>query len=457
MAMRHVIVGAGPAAQNAIETVRALDDQASIQLVCDEPAYARMVLPYYLMGNVDEAALRTGDDGWWDELRVDARLGHRVESLEAGADRVRLDDGSELEFDRLLVATGSSAARPEIPGADAPGVVDLWTLADANAFLTAPHRDVVIVGAGFIAFTILDAIAKCADRVRFVEIEPRILPRMLDPTAATLMEAKLASAGIDLHTGTRVERVESSGDRRHLTLADGSSLDCDLVIMATGIRANTAFLAGSGIELDQAVLVDDHLRTSRPGVFAAGDVAQGPDLLGGPRRVQAIQPVAVDHGRVAGANMVGEDVAYSGSLTMNILAAQGLEAASLGRWEGSDDAVVVANAANHVYRKYVFEDDRLVGGILVGPTVAVTGMNDVGMLKGLIQTGVRLGPWKSYLTRNPLDLRRPFVASGAAKELLGSTLLAGRATGGGGFRFPPIPPRRVRSRHHATLLSGARS
>jgi NAD(P)H-nitrite reductase large subunit len=457
MAMRHLIVGAGPAAQNAIETLRALDAEATIQLACDEPAYARMVLPYYLMGNVDEAALRTGDDGWWDELRVDAHIGRRVESLDAGTDRAGLDDGSELEFDRLLIATGSSATRPRVPGADGSGVVDLWTLADANEFLAAPHGDVVIVGAGFIAFTILDAVAKRARRVHFVEMEPHLLPRMLDPTAATMMEAKLAEAGIDLHTGARLERVESSGDRRHLTLSDGRSLDCDLVLMATGVRPNTGFLAGSGIELDHGVLVDDHLRTSRPGVFAAGDVAQGPDLLGGPRRVQAIQPVAVDHGRVAGANMAGNDVAYSGSLTMNILDALGLEAASLGRWEGRDDTVVVANAANHVYRKYVFEEDRLVGGILVGPTVAVTGMNDVGMLKGLIQTGVRLGAWKSYLAKNPLDLRRAFVASGAAKELLGSALLAGRATGGGGFRFPPTPARRSKSRHHATLLSGSRS
>jgi NAD(P)H-nitrite reductase large subunit len=455
--MRHVIVGAGPAAQNAIETIRALDAEARIALVCDEPAYARMALPYYLSGDVDEAALRTGDDAWWEELRVDAHLGRRVESLAAGADSVRLDDGSELEFDRLLVATGSHAARPEVPGADLSRVLDLWTLADANAFLEAAPRDVVIVGAGFIAFTILDAVARRAGSVRFVEIEPNVLPRMLDVTAATMMETKLVAAGIDLHTGTGLERIEARGDRRILGLSDGTSLECDLVIMATGIRANTAFLAGSGVELDAAVLVDDHLRTSRTGVYAAGDVAQAPDLLGGPRRVQAIQPVAVDHGRVAGANMAGHDVTYAGSLTMNILAAQDLEAVSLGRFDGSDDAVVVANAANHVYRKYVFEGDRLVGAILLGPTVAVTGMNDVGMAKGLIQTGVRLGPWKSYLGENPLDLRRPFVASGAARELLGSTLLAGRATGGGGFRFPPAPARRSRSRHHATLLSGAPS
>ncbi len=453
--MRHVIVGAGPAAQNALETLRALDAEAEIALVCDEPAYARMVLPYYLSGDVEEAALHTGDDAWWETLRVETHFGRRVAALDPAADRLRLDDGSELAFDRLLVATGSRAARPDVPGAEGEGVVDLWTLADANAFLAGPHRDVVIVGAGFIAFTILDAVARRAERVRFLELEPQILPRMLDPAAAALLSARLESLGIELHTGASLEEIGEAGGRRRLSLSDGSTLECDAVVMATGIRPNTGFLEGAGVELDPAVLVDDHLRTSRAGVFAAGDVAQGPDLLGGPRRVQAIQPVAVDHGRVAGANLAGEDVAYAGSLTMNVLAAQGLEAASLGRWEQDEDAMVVENAANHIYRKYVFEDDRLVGGILVGPTVAVTGMNDVGMLKGLIQTGVRLGPWKRYLAENPLDLRRAYVASGAAKELLGSTLLAGRAVGGGGFRFPRLPARRARSSHHATLLSGA--
>jgi hypothetical protein len=171
--------------------------------------------------------------------------------------------------------------------------------------------------------------------------------------------------------------------------------------------------------------------------------------------VQAIQPTAVDHGRVAGANMAGLDVAYSGSLTMNVVAAQGLEACSFGRWQEEGDVLAVENRANLVYRKYVFEGDRLVGGALVGPSAAVTNLNDAGMLKGLVQTGVPLGPWKDYLSENPLDLRRVFVASGAAKSLASWTLLAGRAASGGGFRAPALPPVRGRSPHHATLVAGA--
>jgi NADPH-dependent 2,4-dienoyl-CoA reductase/sulfur reductase-like enzyme len=314
---------------------------------------------------------------------------------------------------------------------------------------------VVIVGAGFIAFTILDAVARHAARVRFVELAPQILPHMLDPQAAELLEAHLAERGIEVHKGTSPARIESSGGRRRLELASGETIECDRVVLATGIRPNLEFLEGSGIDTDHGILVDDHLRTSRDHVYAAGDVAQGPDLLSDRCRVQAIQPTAVDHGRVAGANMAGLDVVYSGSLTMNILAAQDLEACSFGLWEEDAREVTrIENPGNRIYRKYVWDGDRLVGGILVGPALAVSGTNDVGMLKGLIQTGVRLGPWKEYLVQNPMDLRRPYVASGAARELMNSTLLAGRASVGGGYRLPAAAAPRVRSPHHATLLSG---
>ena len=175
----------------------------------------------------------------------------------------------------------------------------------------------------------------------------------------------------------------------------------------------------------------------------------------GERRVHAVQPTAVDHGRVAAANMAGQDVRYAGSLIMNILAAEGLEACSFGDWRGvGREATVVENAQNRIYRKYVWNDDVLVGGILIGPTLAVTSANDVGMLKGLIQTGVHLGPWRAYLEENPLDLRRVYVASPAGAMLLESTLLTGRVSAGGGFRFPPLPALRKRTAHHATLLTG---
>jgi NAD(P)H-nitrite reductase large subunit len=415
-------------------------------------------LPYYLSGKIEEQAVRTADDAWLAEQRVEAHIGRRVVSIDTAAKQVTLDDGSSLAWDRLLIATGSRATRPPIDGADGDGIVNMWTLDDANTYLGAAHDETVIVGAGFIAFTILDAIAERSKSVSFVEIEPQILPRMLDREAADCFEAVLGKRGIAFHTGTAVEGIEQAAGRRRLQLAGGATLEADVVVVAAGILPNLELLEGSGIEVDHGVLVDESLQSSAPGVYAAGDVAQGLDLSTGERRVHAIQPTAVDHGRIAGANMVGDQVRYAGSLTMNILAAQGFEACSFGLWDGAGDCTVVSNPAGGIYRKYVWggaDGDVLVGGALVGPTLAVSGTNDVGMLKGLVQTGVALGPWKDYLKENPLDLRRVFVASGAAKRLLASTLLTGRASLGGGFRFPKLAPVRSRKPHHAELVTGA--
>lgn len=479
MATRHVIVGGGPAGQNAIETIRALEPDAALTLVSDEPPCARMVLPYFLEGKIEEAAVLSGDDAGWKELGVETRFGTRAAGIDPEAHRLRLADGDVLEYDRLLVATGSRVARPPVEGLEAPGVADrdaglpavvdrdggppdvadMWTLDDARAFLAAVPRETAIVGAGFIAFTVLDGVATRSASVRFVESESQVLPRMLDAPAAHQVQSWLRDRGIEIHTNAPLERLERVDGRRRLHLSGGRSLDADAVVMATGVQPNLELVDGSGIELGEGpgagILVDGRMRTSAPDVWAAGDVAQGPVLLSDERRVHAIQPTAVDHGRVAGANMAGVEVVYEGSLVMNILAAQGLEAASFGHWQDDGcETTAVENGADRIYRKYVWDDDRLVGGILVGPTLGVSGQNDVGMLKGLVQTGVRLGPWKAYLQENPLDLRRPFVASGATRRLLDSTLLAGRASTGGGFRFPKLPPRRVRSPHHAVLLSG---
>jgi NAD(P)H-nitrite reductase large subunit len=459
MTTRHLIIGAGPAGINAIQTLRAIDAECQIALVCDEPAYARMVLPYFLEGKIEERAVMTSDDSWFKDLGVSTHLGVRVESVDPGARRVTLDDGNSLDYDQLLLATGSRAARPSIEGIDGAGVINLWTLGDVREFLSEPRSHTVIVGAGFIAFTALDAIITRSEQVTFLEIETQVLPNMLDAASAGLMKEHLESRGVEVRTGARLESIEQAGRRRRLQLSGGDSIECDAVVIAAGVAPNVEFLEGSGIDLGSGpgagILVDQRMETCAAGIYAAGDVAQAADLQGGERRVHAIQPTAVDHGRVAAANMAGQDVRYAGSLIMNILAAEGLEACSFGDWRGGDrDVTVVENTGNRIYRKYVWNDDVLVGGILVGPTLAVTGANDVGMLKGLIQTEVSLGPWRTYLEENPLDLRRVYVASPAGARLLESTLLTGRISTGGGFRFPSLPAVRKRSPHHATLLTG---
>jgi len=202
----------------------------------------------------------------------------------------------------------------------------------------------------------------------------------------------------------------------------------DLVAMmttsATGIRTNLDWLQGSGVDVKHGVVVDDHLRSSVPNVYAAGDVAQGRDLISGEGAVHAIEPTAQEHGRVVGANMAGKDVRYRGSLIINIVEVCHLDAASFGAWDDPKaEAISGLKQDRNAYRKLLFRGERLTGAIIIGRSGDIWTTNDVGMLKGLVQTGQPLGRYKEYLRRNPFDVKLAFIASKATTTLLPETVL----------------------------------
>jgi len=468
----HLILGGGPAAINAIETIRDFDGGASkITLVSDEPAYARMVLPYYLANQIPLKQVFTADAAYYDRLKVERLIGRRATRVDPRAKQVTLQDGTAIGFDDLLIATGSSATVPPIPGVELAGVQPMWTLAHTNAVLQAagdkPRPEAVLVGAGFIGFIVLNAMYKRGWKLHVVEIADQVLPRMLDRDAARLVEAWLLRRGVVLHLGTSVESIREDGGLKRVALQNGQAILADIVVVATGIKPNLDFLAGSGIETDQGILVNDRMQTNFPFVYAAGDVAQGPDLLGMKPAVHAIQPTAIDHGRIAGANMAGEEVRYPGSLLMNILDACGLQCASFGRWSDTSpptpplrsgeggtsapplspggegrvegvEAMTIRNAERPVYRKLLWTGDQITGAVFVGQANDLGMLNDVGMVKGIIQTRTSLGPWKDFLRENPFDVRRPYVACQVARELVGQTLL-GRPSKARGYRFQSRP------------------
>ncbi|MFQ6673143.1 MAG: NAD(P)/FAD-dependent oxidoreductase, partial [Candidatus Tectimicrobiota bacterium] len=313
-----------------------------------------------------------------------------------------------------------------VPGAEGPGVHSFWTLDQAKGVIRdlRPGSRVAMVGAGFIAFTILDALLKLGVKLTLIEVMPRILPRMVDETCAGIVEAWLVRHGVEVRTGARLAAIEPANGGRRLRFQGHEDLQGDLVIMATGIRPNLEWLEGSGVEVRAGVVVDDHLRSSAPGVYAAGDVAEGRDLVTGGLAVHAIEPTAMQHGRVAGANMAGADVSYEGSLLMNIVGVQGLEVASFGAWDDpAAESAAAVRPERPAYRKLLWKGDRLTGAITLGRADEVWTTNDVGMLKGLVQSGVGLGEWKEHLRRDPFDIKRAFVASRTTARLLPKTVL----------------------------------
>ncbi len=427
MAKRHLIVGGGTAGINAILTIREHERHASeITLVSAERPYSRMVLPYYLGRSIAESHVFTLTPPRLAELHVQSHIGRRAVKLEASLNRLTLDNGTVLEYDDLLIATGSSAVKAAVPGADSPGVHCFWTLEQARTVMTQIHEGnhVVMVGAGFIGFTMLEAILTLKARLTVVEIAPQILPRMIDRTGAEMVAQWLMRHGVTIRTGATLTSVEDADGRKRLRFRGEEDLVADVVIMATGIRANLEWLKGSGMRVNRGVIVDDHLRSSIPNIYAAGDVAEGNDLVTGQPAVHAIEPTAMEHGRVAGANMAGLDVAYRGSLLMNIVEVCHLDIASFGAWDDpTAEVFAVLKPERWAYRKLLWRVDRLVGAMILGMANDMWTTNDVGMLKGLVQSGGRLGAWKEHLRRNPFDLKPAFIASGTTARLLPETIL----------------------------------
>ncbi len=455
---KHVIIGGGPAATNCLETIRLYESDSDVTLVCDEPAHSRMALPYWLAGNIPREHTYTGDDAYFKKLNADTRIGVRADKLDAQNNSLSLSDGSTLDFDDLLIATGSSPLKLNIPGVDLPGVQPMWSLAHTQQLLDATDGmskpRVVLVGAGFIGFIVLNAMFKRGWNLTVVEQQPQVLPRMLDAGAASIVEQWLASQKVDVHTGTSVTEIQQGdGNEKTVVLENGNKITADLVIIATGIQPNTGLIDGSGIETDQAIAVNNRMQTNLPHIYAAGDIAQGPILFGDKKEVHAIQPTAVDHGRVAGANMAGQDIRYPGSLLMNVVDVCGLQSASFGAWNDSGaEEMTISNEAGLVYRKLLWRGDQLVGAIFTGRPDDMGMLTDVGMVKGILQTQTALGPWKDFLRQNPFDIRRAYIANGVAEKLRKTTLL-GQATRGRQYQFNGAKPAVAANPSHNAFVS----
>ncbi len=251
---------------------------------------------------------------------------------------------------------------------------------------------------------------------------------MVDEACAGIVDRWLRRHGVEIRAGATLTKVEEVKGKRKLSFKSGAPIVADAVIMATGIRTNLEWLKDSGLELAQdgqgGIVVDDHLRSSVKNVYAAGDVARGKNLVTGAAEVHAIEPTAQEHGRVVGANMAGRDVAYRGSLLMNIVEVCHLDVASFGGWDDKGAEVFTGvRPERSQYRKLLFRGGRLTGAMICGPAEDIWTTNDVGILKGLVQTGSDLSAWKAHLARDPFDVKPAFMATRTTAALLPQTIL----------------------------------
>ncbi len=228
-----------------------------------------------------------------------------------------------------------------------------------------------------------------------------MVPRMMNEASGGLIKKWCEDKGIKVYTSTRVEEI----DNKTVRLDNNQSLAADLVIMATGVKPNMGLLEGTAIKIDDGILVNEFLQTSHADIYAVGDVAQGKDFSTNNFSVQAIQPTAADHGRIAANNMAGKKLRHQGSVNMNVLDTMGLISSSFGLWMGaeSSDSAELNDPNRFRYLNLQFRDDVLVGASSLGLT------EHVGVLRGLIQSKTKLGKWKSRLKADPTRLMEAYL------------------------------------------------
>lgn len=409
--MKYVIIGAGPTGVVAAETIRKHDTKGSITLIGneDKPPYSRMALPYLLIDRISEQGTYLRQTaGHYDDLKITC-LQADVAAIQPKTKTIDFTQGKSLSYDRLLLATGAHPIKPPIKGLDLPGVHTCWTLDDADKIdrLAQPGAHVVLMGAGFIGSIVLEALVTKGVSLTVVEMGDRMVPRMMDEIAGNMLKSWCTSKGVTVLTDTKITQIDAEDKDLKVTLSKGEIPPAQLVVVAAGVASNIGFLKGSGIDTDMGVLVGDRLQTNVVDIYAAGDVAQAKDLSTGDFNVLAIQPAAVEHGRIAAMNMVGLDTPHRGSLSMNVLDTLGLISSSFGQWmgeKGSDTARMV-DKANYKYLRLEFQGERLIGAQSVGIS------EHIGMLSGLIQAKTPLGAWKETLMTSPNRISEAYVST----------------------------------------------
>ncbi|MGQ0711083.1 MAG: NAD(P)/FAD-dependent oxidoreductase [Rhodoferax sp.] len=413
--VHHLILGAGPAGVIAAETLRQHAPHDRITIVGDEaePAYSRMAIPYLLVGRIDERGtyLRK-DPAHFQKLGINQRLA-RATAVDVATKTVVLGDGETLGYDTLLIATGSHPLHPPIPGIDAEGVHSCWTLADARAIAQRAQKGarVLQLGAGFIGCIIMEALAARGVALTVVEMGDRMVPRMMGPVAGGMIRDWVQTQGVQVFTSTKVERVVP-GAPLQVQLSNGQTLEADLVISAAGVRPAIGYLKDSGVRCLLGVLTDEHLQTNVPGVYAAGDCAEAFDKVSGKTIVSAIQPNAAEQARVAALNMLAHSQGQApraelkGVTQINVLDTLGLISASFGDWQGrpGGEHVELTEPGARRHLGLQFHGERLVGCNAVGWT------EHVGVMRGLVEGQVALGPWKQRLLDDPTRLMEAYLA-----------------------------------------------
>jgi NADPH-dependent 2,4-dienoyl-CoA reductase/sulfur reductase-like enzyme len=440
--MRYIIIGAGAAGISAAETIRQVDQFGEILIFTAEPFgyYSRPGLAYYLTGEIPESQLHPLPLQYFQDLNIKIRQA-AVEKLDPKNHLIQLSTGNQIRFDRLLIATGSTAIQPDLPGVDLDGVVKLDNLYDARQILDHIRRgkSAVVVGGGITALEIVEGLQANKIKTHFLLRKTHYWSSVLDETESKIVLSRLKHEGVIIRFNSELAAIVGKNGKVSAAITkDNREIPCQIVAIAIGVKPNIDIARKGGLKVDRGILVNQYLETSAPDVYAAGDVTQIIDPTTGKGHLDILWGPARDEGRIAGMNMAGNIVEYFRTIPMNVTRLAGLTTTIIGNVnpgsDEDDDLVTISRGDSEIWReipdaiiaqedfdvnriRLIVGEKTLLGAIVMGNQTLSS------VIQRLVAEQVDITPIKTELLQKNADIacvisdfwqarRKMFVAPG---------------------------------------------
>jgi len=396
-----VIIGNGAAGNSAAETIRRENSEVPIIMIAQEelPVYSACALPDCLSGGVDRNRLFIKGMQDYSILGITTKFGYEIDRIDI-KQRTIITDKEAIDFDRLILATGSRAIIPPVPGCNLDGNFVVKTIGDIDRIMAHKPRQVLVVGSGNIGIEVAEALQVRGCQVTIVELMDYILPRIFDEEPARQLGQILIDHGIRVLTGERVIGV-SGGQRVEQATTDQRTIICDTIIWAAGVKQNVEIAQTAGVKIGKlgGIQVDSHLQTNVEGIYACGDCIESIDMLTGNPTLSLLWPNAKRQGQVAALNCLGQELEYEGAVSMVVEDICGITAVSIGMTStalGSKDINIIEGQTHNQYWRVLVQNDLIMGMQTIGIT------SGLGAVMTLMKKRTTLSEFRQTITDDTL-------------------------------------------------------
>ena len=403
-----IIIGNGVAGATAAEVIRKKNKDVSISVYSDEPYsfYSRIKLPHFLGDEIKQEDTYIYNADWYKEKGIEFYPGTKIKKIEPDKKYIITEKEEKVEYDKLLLATGSTNFVPPIKGREKKGFFTLRTIKDVLSIKeyslktcserSESNKNAIMIGGGLLGLEAARGLKVRGLDVTVVEFFPRLLPRQLDEKGAKVLRKLIEKVGIEIVLNAQSDEVLGEDKVAGLKLKDGRNVDCNLIIISAGITPRIELAKEAGIAVNKGIIVNERLETNIKGIYAAGDCAE---FQG---RIYGLWTASTEQGTVAGNNIAGVDTVYSGTTPSTTLKIVGIDLTSIGvvnpEGEGFKE-LIREDGSNGVYKKLVIKDGKIVGAILLGDT------KEVRTVAKLIKNSTDVSKFEDKLVDSKFDLK----------------------------------------------------